>query len=151
MVWQCATTSPYMKPMSCPSQWCWNTSCSYKNQFEFKLPLIPSIETHFLQMNIHVRPIDSLSHHFIQLNTYQQKKLHFFQKIFILFSWRPLWTDQMKETILQLISSYLPSTLLLNSSYIGQQGTNTVCFILLNLNDLSRLNSFQLLQLEEDR
>ena len=144
-VWYCAATSPYVKPM-CSSQWCWNTSCSYKNQLEFKLPLISSIESPFL--------------HFIQLNTFRQKKLHFLQTIFILSNWRPCRTHQMKETISQLISIYLSSTLWPNSSYTGQQGTNTVFFILFDLKDLSKwreqkkarvshVNSFQLLQLEE--
>ena len=155
-VWYCATTSPYVKPMSCSSQWCWNTSCSYKN----KLPLISSIETHFLQMNIQIKPTESPFLHFIQLNTFQQKKFHFLQTIFILSNWRLHWTHQMKETILQLISINLSSTLWPNSSYTGQQGTNTVCFILFNLNNLSKwkeqkkaqvshVNFFQLLQLEE--
>ena len=126
---ECVTTSPYVKPISCSSQWCWNTSCSYKNQLEFKLPLISLVETHFLQMNIQIRPIESPSLHFIQLNTFQQKKLHFLQTIFILSSWRPCQTHQMKETILQLISSYLSSALLSNNSYTGQPGTNTIFFI----------------------
>ena len=117
----------------CSSQWCcW----SYKNQLEFKLPLISSIETHFLQMNIQIKPIESPSLHFFQLNTFQQKKLHFLQTIFILSNWRPCRTHQMKEIILQLISIYLSSTLWPNSSYTGQQGTNTACFILFDLSNL---------------
>ena len=156
----CAATSPYVKPSSCSSQWCWNTSCSYKNQLEYKLPLISSFETHFLQVNIQIRPIEGPFLHFIQLNTFQQKKLHFLQTIFILSNWRPHRIHQTKETILQLISIYLSSILWPNSSYTGQQRTNTICFILFNLNNLSKwkeqknaqvshVNSFQLLQLEE--
>ena len=156
-VWYCTATSPYVKPMSCSSQRCWNTSCSYKN----KLPLISSIETHFLQINIQIKPTESPFLHFIQLNTFQQKKLHFLQTVFILSNWRPCWTHQMKETISRLISIYLSSTLQPNSGYTAQQGTNTVCFILFKLNNMpkwkeqkkaqvSHVNSFQLLQLEEN-